>query len=162
MFKWLRFTGNPGSRQGTPESRADVVLKRIEMTDQGTFGHLIIPGKGQFCFTGELPWRNNASNVSSIPAGVYEVRWTLSPRFKVMMYEVMGVTGRAGIRIHSANLMGNKDKGYKSHLNGCIAYGERLGVIEGQKALLVSKPAHRRFETLMDGKTFTLEVQDAY
>jgi len=75
------------------------------------------------------------------------------------MYLVNGVKDRAGIRIHSANLMGDDTKGYKRQLNGCIALGERLGSIDKQKALLLSAPAIRHFETLLNGEPFELEIK---
>ena len=77
-----------------------------------------------------------------------------------MMYVLLSTTPRAGIRIHPANLMGDRAKGWRSQLNGCIALGERLGTLGGQKALLVSAPAMRAFETLMGGKPFILEVRN--
>jgi hypothetical protein len=54
--------------------------------------------------------------------------------------------------------MGDLEKGFRSQLNGCIALGERLGWIEGQKAVLVSVSAVRRLEELMGGKPFLLEI----
>lgn len=134
-----------------------VVLERRESGDQGTFGRLFA-GSLSF-FTGELPWRDNASNVSCIPPGRYDCRWTFSPRFRRMMYVLLDTAPRAGIRAHSANLMGDKAKGYRAQLNGCIALGERMGWLDGQKALLVSAPAMRRFESYMGGKPFTLEIR---
>lgn len=133
-----------------------VVLERLETGDQGTFGRLLA-GEASF-FTGELPDRGNAPNVSCIPAGVYPCVWTWSPAFKRMMYLVDRVPGRSGIRIHAANFMGDKSKGYRSHLNGCIALGLRLGVMNGQKAVLLSQPAIADFELAMDGRPFELEV----
>jgi hypothetical protein len=49
---------------------------------------------------------------TAIPYGIYEVSVTMSPRFKRIMPEVLGVPGFAGIRIHGGN----------THLNseGCI------------------------------------------
>lgn len=134
-----------------------VVLERQESGDQGTFGRLFA-GPLSF-FTGELPWRNNASNVSCIPPGRYDCRWTFSPRFRRNMYILLDTHPRAGIRKHSANLMGDKAMGYRAQLNGCIALGERLGWLDGQKALLVSAPAMRKFESYMAGKPFTLEIR---
>jgi hypothetical protein len=75
------------------------------------------------------------------------------------MYLVDGVKDRGGIRLHSANFMGDDTKGYKRQLNGCIALGEKLGVMGGQKALLLSAPAMRRFETLLAGEPFELEIK---
>lgn len=74
------------------------------------------------------------------------------------MYEVVGVPKRSGIRKHSANFMGAKDEGFRCQLNGCIALGEKLGWIEKQKALLISAPAVRRFESFMNREPFELEV----
>lgn len=75
------------------------------------------------------------------------------------MYLLLGTEPRAGIRKHSANLMGAIEMGYRAQLNGCIALGERLGWIDGQKALLLSAPAMRRFEAHMGYQPFTLEIR---
>jgi hypothetical protein len=139
--------------------KPDAVIERMESGDQGTFGR--IWARGLTLFTGELPWRDNASNVSCIPEGQYRVAWTMSPRFKRFMYLLLGTEPRAGIRKHSANLMGDLTLGYKAQLNGCIALGERLGWIEGQKAILVSAPAMRRFEGHMGHSPFVLEIRNA-
>lgn len=128
-----------------------VLLLREPSTDQGTFGRLIV--EGHEWHTLELPWKENRSNISSIPAGRYRCYWTYSPRFKRRMYLVDGVPGRAGIRIHPANIY--------SQLNGCIALGETRGVMSGVRAILRSAPAVREFEMLMDGKPFILEIRNA-
>lgn len=133
-------------------------LERFETSDQGTFGRILFDDKE--LFTGELPDRNNRPNLSCIPTGLYVCKWTYSPAFKRMMYLVTRVEGRSGIRIHSANLMGAKDKGYKSHLYGCIAMGERLGHLGKQKAILVSRPAISAFERWANTETFELEIID--
>lgn len=134
-----------------------VLLERLESGDSGTFGRVITDGL--VLYTGELPDRDNAANVSCIPAGTYTCSYTYSPRFRRQMYAIERVPGRAGVRIHSANLMGDRAKGLRCQLNGCIALGERLGKIDGQKAVLLSAPAVRRFEDLMAGKTFEIEVR---
>lgn len=136
-------------------------LERHETGDEGTFGRIIAP-KGLILFTGELPWRGNAPSLSCLPAGtVSRVAWTWSPAFKRMMYLLLDTDPRVGIRQHPANLMGDRVMGYRSQLNGCIALAERLGWIEGQKALLLSAPAVRRFETAMERQPFNLEIVNA-
>lgn len=130
---------------------SDVLILRQRHTDQGVFGRLITPGFE--CYTLERPWLDNKSSISCIPVGTYKCFWTWSPRFKRRVYLVAGVTGRDGIRIHPANIY--------TQLNGCIALGEKLGVMEGLPAVLVSAPAVRNFEMLMAGQTFTLEIKDA-
>lgn len=136
-----------------------LVLRRHETGNQGTFGQLY--GLERNFFTGELPWRENRSSVSCIPAGIYRVVWALSPRFRRNTYRILGVAGRDGILIHAANLMGDAALGFHSQLNGCVALGERLGWIEGQKAVLLSRPAVHVFEDMMQAQPFELEVLNA-
>ena len=131
-------------------------LARTDISDQGSFGRIYF-GDDEL-FTGELPDRDNAPNISCIPCGLYLVQWTFSPAFKRMMYLVTDVDGRSGIRIHSANYMGDRSKGLKCHLYGCIAMGRNLGMIKGQKAILSSRPAIRAFEEWGAGEPFELEI----
>lgn len=136
-----------------------VVLERLESSDQGTFGRITFGGTT--LYTGELPERENASNASCIPAGNYKCVWTYSNAFKRQMYLVDSVPSRAGIRIHSANFMGDRSCGLKCQLYGCIALGERLGVMDGQKAVLLSACAVRKLEAAMGRQPFELEIVDA-
>lgn len=122
---------------------------RGESSSQGTFGKII--AKGLERYTLELPWRSDVSNVSCIPKGTYTCHYTLSPRLHFYTYEVFGDDKRTGIRIHSANLA--------SQLLGCIALGQKLGTIDGVKAVLVSRPAITNLEQLMQRKSFRLEIK---
>lgn len=135
-------------------------IYRVSTSDQGTFGRLILPGLT--LFTGELPDRDNAPGLSCIPPGTRPCQLTYSPRFGKNLYLVGPVPGRSGIRKHAANFMGDVTKGLKAQLNGCIALGERLGWIGGQKAVLLSQPAMRRFHNFMGGRPFLLEVINGY
>lgn len=67
------------------------------------------------CHTVELPWKDNAKGISCIPAGTYQMAFTMSNRFKVPLWLVLDVPGRAGVRIHAAN--------FAHQLEGCIALG---------------------------------------
>lgn len=138
-------------------SKADVTIERLDSTDEGTFGRFTF--HDFVCFSGELLWSDNEPSISSIPPGRYVCIWSYSAKFKRQMFEITNVPGRAGIRIHAANFMGDDRKGFKKQLNGCVALGEKLGRMDGQKALLISKPAIRQFESLMNGKSFTLEIK---
>ena len=135
----------------------DAVLTRFESGPQGTFGRFVAGRLG--LFSGELPDHANATNVSRIPAGTYRCVFSHSPRFGRALYLVDRVPARAGIRLHAANLMGDNPP-YRRQLNGCVALGERLGWIEGQKALLLSAPAMRRAESYFGGRPFTLEIRE--
>lgn len=115
-------------------------------------------------FSGELPWRDNRPNASSIPItvppGVYRVVWALSPRLRKWTYRLLDVPNRDGILIHASNLMGDPVLGYHAQLLGCISLGEKLGWMDKQKALLLSAPAVRRFEEAMKREPFELEVRN--
>lgn len=134
-------------------------LIRDVSSDHGTFGLGRIIAPGFKAFTGELPWRDNARGLSCIPEGEYRFIWALSPRFKRYTYRAVDVPGRSGVLIHSANLMGDKTIGLVAQLEGCISLGDALGYIKGQRALLISKPAVRRFEALLNKQDFILEVR---
>ena len=134
----------------------DATLQRLTSSDEGTFGRFVAGALS--LYSGELPWRDNAPSISCIPAGTYQCVLTKSPRFGRPLYLVLGVDGRSGIRFHAANLM--KQPPPMCQLNGCIALGERLGWIDGQKALLLSAPAMRRMERYFAGRPFTLEIRD--
>ena len=136
---------------------ADVLIERRDSGDQGTFG--LLTAGSLTLYTGELPDRGNAPSISCIPAGRYRVVWAWSPRFRRETYRLLGVPSRSGVLIHSANLMGDVALGYRAQLNGCIAMGERLGVLEGQRAVLLSAPAVRRFEEFMGQRPFELEIK---
>lgn len=137
---------------------SDALLTRLDFSDQGSFGRIVAGSLS--LYSGELPWVDNRPNVSCLPPMVCRVVWTWSPRFRRFMYLLLGTEPRAGIRKHAANLMGAIDQGYRAQLNGCIALGERLGWIDGQKALLLSAPALRRFESHMGHAPFTLEIRN--
>ena len=133
-------------------------LTRVDFSDQGVFGRLV--WGSFFCFTGELSWRDNAPLTSCVPEGNYGVVWTWSPRLRKPTYRLVGVERRSGILIHPSNLMGDVSLGYHAQLLGCISLGEKLGMIDKQKALLLSRPAVRRFEDLMGRQPFILEIRN--
>lgn len=137
----------------------DATLTRLAQSSQGTFGRFV--AKNLALYSGELPWRDNASSISCIPPGTYTAQVTWSPRFGRGLYLLGDTRPRVGIRIHPANLMGDTSKGFKCQLNGCIALGERLGWIDGQQAVLLSAPAVRRVEQCFGGNTFTLEIRES-
>lgn len=133
----------------------EVFLFRYLTSDQGTEG--VLTTEGFFCKTLELPWRNNKRNVSCIPDGEYKVAIRQSPRFGTV-YHVKEVTGRTYILIHSGNFAGDKSKGYKTHVNGCILLGKKHGFLGEQRAVLNSRITIRKFMNFMQYEPFTLHV----
>lgn len=78
----------------------------------GTNGALFYQGKF-ICFMIELPWKENARNVSCIPDGRYELALWYTDRFKHHLV-VKNVPGRTGILVHPAN-------DALKELRGCLA-----------------------------------------
>jgi len=93
----------------------ELQLKREIFTDISTIGTLTIDGKFE-CYiledkdrginntlTLEQIMRVKVYGKTAIPYGRYEVDWTMSARFKVMMPILLNVVGYSGIRIHKGN-----------------------------------------------------------
>lgn len=137
-----------------------VTLKRLESTEAGTFGVLTTDSMQEW-HTGECPWRNNIPFKSCIPEGTYRCSWLPSDK-RGECYHVLGVPARSGIEIHTANFVGDKDKGYKSSVVGCIALGQDVGQYGGQKALLKSRDAIAEFHKEMNFMDFELVILNCF
>lgn len=135
-----------------------VGLRRLAQGDQGSRGVLILPD-GVFCNTLELPWRDNRPSMSCIPCGEYDVAIRQSPKFG-NIYHVKNVPGRSYILLHAGNLAGDVTKGYRTHVEGCILLGKYFGQIEGQQAVLASRPTVRAFMERLESRPFRLLVED--
>lgn len=133
-----------------------ISLVRTTTSDEGSFGELFDEDGEFVCFTGELPWRDNRRMVSCIPEGEYALQRWNSAKFPNTLH-VMDVPSRSAILIHSANYCGDTTKGYKTHLNGCIAPGRLLGRLGGQNAILASKPALRKVVAMVPTKLMVEE-----
>lgn len=137
----------------------DVTIERGPSTDQGTFGVLSGP-KGFSCKVCELPDRGNKTNISRILDGVYKVVPYNSNRFG-KVYLIENVSGRSYILTHSGNLAGDISKGFRTHSHGCILLGKYFGVLNGQRAVMCSRPVVRSFDNLMERQPFTIEIKEA-
>jgi hypothetical protein len=120
------------------------------MSEDGTFGTLQIDGM-DFCYTLELPDRDNASNISCIPAGEYNIRPYSSERFG-RTYIVKEVSGRSGILFHAGNTIADT--------KGCILLGETLGKLKGDRAVLNSGVTFKRFLSVMNWDDATLSINN--
>lgn len=89
----------------------------ILRTYQPTIGELIIDDAA-FCKTLELPWLNNARNISCIPEGTYKVVKRLAhEKRKYNHFHVTNVDDRSYILIHTGN--------YSRQIQGCILVGDK-------------------------------------
>lgn len=137
-----------------------VTLWRTDFTDSGTFGRITF--KYRTLDTGELPWRNNAKDISCVPAGEYSCVWGFSPRFQKFTYLLKEVPGRNAIRIHAANYMGDRAMKLRSQLDGCIALGDGFGWLDKQQFLKNSAESVRLFDNTMKGDAFTLVIANRF
>lgn len=132
-----------------------VYLFRNFMDNHGTQGILVTDNFS--CKTLELPWIQNKRTVSCIPTGEYIVKIRRSPKYGIV-YHVKNVKKRSYILIHSGNYAGNRSKGYRSHVAGCILLGSKHGWLGRQKAILNSRITVRRFMRFMENKPFKLNI----
>lgn len=134
-----------------------LTLTRQSTSNEGTFGTLKAPGIS--IHTAELPWRGNKRRESCIPPGVYLCMPYSSPKFP-NVYEVTGVPGRSAILFHSGNHAGDRAKGYRSDVDGCILPGEGKGILQGQKAVTGARLAMDRLRTFIGKNEFQLTIID--
>lgn len=123
-------------------------LHRFSYTANGTFGEIYMNGE-HLCFTCELPWQDNKTGISCIPAGTYECQPHDGVKFK-RVWELENVPNRSAILIHNGNTVDDTD--------GCILVGDALGKLYGRPAVMNSQEmlGHLR-EVLPD--TFTLTIK---
>lgn len=79
---------------------------------EGTNGKLVYQGR-LICYTIELPYKNNQSQVSCIPEGEYFIEKRYSKRFG-WHFEILDIPNRSLILFHPAN-------NALTELRGCIA-----------------------------------------
>ena len=108
-----------------------LTLKRIALRPTYTIGKLYIDDV-YFCDTIEDTVRDINKNCkfdngekkihskTAIPYGIYEIKWTYSPRFKKYTPQLMNVPSFEGIRIHSGNTSADTE--------GCLILGENKQV----------------------------------
>lgn len=110
---------------------SDYILRRTASKATATLGYLVKDGKA-LCVTCEEPWRNNAKEISCIPAGRYRVVKRFSVKYG-HHWHVQDVPGRSLILIHAGNT--TKDT------RGCILAGKSFGTLDGLPAVLESRAA---------------------
>jgi len=91
----------------------ELTIERKLSNNNCTMGYLIADSK-IICYTLELPWKDNASNISCIPVGTYNgiLRYDKTDGWRI---QLENVPNRTGVQIH----MGN----YTRQIEGCILVG---------------------------------------
>ena len=108
-----------------------LTLQRIALRPTYTIGKLYIDDV-YFCDTIEDTVRDLNKNgkfdngekkvhsKTAIPYGIYEIKWTYSPRFKKYTPQLMNVPSFEGIRIHAGNTSADTE--------GCLILGKNKQV----------------------------------
>lgn len=118
------------------------ILRFNNYTKSGIFGVLSI-GAVPFCFTKELPWKNNKNEVSCIPDGIYKCVSYKSKKWG-NTYMLEGVPNREYVEFHWGN--------YLRDSHGCILLGHSFSITpEGEIMITRSKNTFETFMVLMLG-----------
>lgn len=105
------------------------------------------------CKTLELSYQGNLPNISCIPKGIYQCKYTFSLKFMKYTYEVQAVPKRSGIRIHSGN--------YFFDIQGCILLGTGYANLNNDKEtdIVNSRKTITEFENILKKQPFTLIIK---
>lgn len=150
----------------------NVQIIRFNTSDEGTFGKLYIEEDSAqppfWCYTAELPYRNNQPDISCVNPGYYPAGFTLTPKHPLGIF-MLQVPGRTACEIHSGNYAGDVNKinpktgsPYRSDVEGCILLGKDIGISYGQKILVESRVALAQFMALMGKEPFQLEIIEQF
>jgi len=127
-----------------------ILYRFARFGDEGIAGHLI--ASTFRCCTLELPWRENRRDVSSIPAGKYDL--VSAPAKSTFYLESDGISvhdkpgvARWGIRFDRAN--------WAHELLGCIAVGRGLGFLNGMVAVQDSQVAREKLVDTLNRQYIT-------
>ena len=127
-----------------------VELCRAYNTYDVTMGMLNILGEShEPIFTLELPWQDNATDISCIPDGQYLCKPHESPS-QGSVYKVFDVPYRDHILIHIGNTTDD--------IEGCILVGASAGTLNGKPAVLNSKNCMKRLMSIIKDREFILEI----
>ena len=136
-----------------------IILQRISGDSKQTSGVIsIIDDEGTIWYSSvcmERGFRDNQRNISNVPAGIYDLVYEHSPKFKRKLWELKGVPNRSECKIHASN--------YWYQLNGCISPGSYLTKLNKDTYLdlAASRRALNDFHRVLNGMTkTTIQVID--
>ena len=103
------------------------------------------------CKTLELPWLDNKTGISRIPAGKYVCRRVKSSKFGET-FQICDVPGRVGILFHAGNSAPRDTR-------GCILLGIGSEISGNNAYLLSSRAAMKTFMQMLEGfETFEITI----
>lgn len=120
-----------------PSGGAEITVQRQIATTNCIMGYLLVQGKTT-CYTLELPYRDNKSDVSAIPAGRYRgiVR---TDGIRGWRIELKNVPQRTNVQIHVGNYTrdttGCTLVGLKASIDDCTVWQSSEAIIKVRTAL---------------------------
>jgi hypothetical protein len=128
-----------------------VTVLRQEVNSSEIIGSVKIDGH-LFCWSLELPWRDNRVNISCIPEGHYRCEKYMSEKHGKLKWGVRNVPNRSGV------ILGEIGNTYRD-LEGCISFGTQVGWLAHNRGILLSENAVAEFEKLAEyEKQISLEI----
>jgi hypothetical protein len=134
-------------------------LHRTLTDGHGTLGRFWVGGFQAWML--EPRWRDNAPNISCIPAGTYDV----VPRKSVKYgrhYHILNVPGRSWILQHAGNLAGDLDAGLRTHTAGCQLSGDKHGHMNNQRAVFNSRATLDRLIRHLGWRPYRLIITNRF
>ena len=129
------------------------VLKRLHYLNDCIIGVLLVGGK-EF-YTLELPWKDNASNVSCIPEGDYKFLphgWESNSKRRFQkVWHIQDVKSRSYILIHTGN--------YSRNTQGCILVGKGVNIVNGCGSLTGSKEALNELREIIGRNSGEIKIE---
>lgn len=94
----------------------NITITRTSENDKSVTGEVFVNGIFA-CHSLELPWKNNASYISSIPSGTYDaiLRYDKADKWRL---QLLNVPGRSGIQLHVGN--------WPTQIEGCVLVGDQV------------------------------------
>lgn len=130
------------------------IIRLEDNFPQGTFGALLVATE-VFCWTLEPPTYDNKKNFACIPAGQYECKKRISPKFSRTVYEICNVPDRSDVEFHPGNIV--------LDTMGCVLLGDTLGKLKGNRAVLNSGYTFTSFmNALVYYDEFKLTIKEAW
>ena len=109
-------------------------ITRLEFGENETIGVLQLFGK-VLCYTLELHWKDNQTDISCIPKGKYKC---IIAKYKDKdRWLIQDVPNRIGIFVHEGNV--------HSETTGCVLIGSGIGYLNDDRAVLGSGSAMYEF-----------------
>lgn len=128
-------------------------LERVQLDPDVTIGSMSVDGQWE-CWTLEDVVRPDGVKIhgeTAISKGNYDVKITLSPRFKRQLPLIIDVKNFVGIRIHPGNTAGDTE--------GCILVGQdRLKKSIGRSVLAFNALFAKMNAALLRGEQINLEI----